>query len=119
MTNQWRAFQDFSTGGSLGDWLVHNLGTAHLALQLDKASPTSVECVEGKSDWLWPLRAHLVPVATHRSILPSMPGSLKIIPAAGYRPCGCGPVRITVSRASSPLVDDNGFGRERPISMPR
>jgi len=62
MTNQWRAFLDFSTGGSLGDWLVHNLGPAHLALQLDKASPTSVECVtvEGKNQWLWPLRAHTV-----------------------------------------------------------
>ncbi len=62
MTNQWRAFLDFSTGGSLGDWLVHNLGPAHLALQLDKASPTSVECVyvEGKSEWVWPLRSHIV-----------------------------------------------------------
>jgi hypothetical protein len=62
MTNQWRAFQDFSLGGSLGDWLVHNCGPAHLALQLGKASPVSVECVyvEGKSQWLWPLRAHLV-----------------------------------------------------------
>ncbi|MCC7176118.1 MAG: Gfo/Idh/MocA family oxidoreductase [Bryobacterales bacterium] len=62
MTNQWRAFLDFSTGGSLGDWLVHNLGPAHLALQLDKASPVSVECVtvEGKSPWVWPLRAHIV-----------------------------------------------------------
>jgi hypothetical protein len=62
LTNQWRAFIDFSTGGSLGDWLVHNLGPAHLALQLDKASPTSVECVfvEGKNNWVWPLRAHIV-----------------------------------------------------------
>lgn len=62
MTNQWRAFIDFSTGGSLGDWLVHNLGPAHLALQLDKAGPTSVECVtvEGKNQWLWPLRSHIV-----------------------------------------------------------
>lgn len=62
LTNQWRAFFDFSTGGSLGDWLVHNLGPAHLALQLDKASPTSVECVyvEGANQWVWPLRAHIV-----------------------------------------------------------
>jgi hypothetical protein len=62
ITNQWRAFLDFSTGGSMGDWLVHNLGPAHLALQLDKAAPTSVECVfvEGKNDWVWPLRAHIV-----------------------------------------------------------
>ena len=62
MTNQWRAFLDFSTGGSLGDWLVHNLGPAHLALQLDKASPISVECVhvEGVNQWVWPLRAHTV-----------------------------------------------------------
>ena len=62
MTNQWRAFLDFSTGGSLGDWLVHNLGPAHLALQLDKAPPISVECVtvEGKNQWIWPLRTHIV-----------------------------------------------------------
>jgi hypothetical protein len=62
MPNQWRAFLDFSTGGSLGDWLVHCLGPAHLALQLDKASPISVECVkvEGTSQWVWPLRSHIV-----------------------------------------------------------
>ena len=41
MTNQWRAFIDFSTGGSLGDWLMHN-----------------IVYVEGKNQWLWPLRAH-------------------------------------------------------------
>ena len=62
MTSHWRAFQDFSTGGSLGDWLVHVLGPAHLALRLDQASPSSVECVtvEGKNQWLWPMRAHTV-----------------------------------------------------------
>ncbi len=62
LTRQWRAFIDYSLGGSLGDWLVHNLGPAHLALQLGKASPTSVECVylENKSQLLWPLRTHLV-----------------------------------------------------------
>jgi hypothetical protein len=62
MTNQWRAFQDFSTGGSMGDWLVHCLGPAHLALQLDKAPLISVEAVtvEGKNQWLWPLRDHVV-----------------------------------------------------------
>jgi len=62
MTNQWRAFQDFSTGGSLGDWLVHNLGPAHLALQLDKAPLISVEAVtvDGKNQWLWPMSDHIV-----------------------------------------------------------
>lgn len=62
MTNQWRAFLDFSTGGSLGDWLVHNLGPAHLALRLDKAAPISVECVkvEGVNQWVWPLRSHII-----------------------------------------------------------
>jgi len=62
INGHWRAFQDFSTGGSLGDWLVHCLGPAHLALHLDKASPISVECVtvEGKNQWLWPVRAHTV-----------------------------------------------------------
>jgi hypothetical protein len=39
-----------------------NCRRTHLALQLDKVGPTSVECVfvEGKNQWLWPLRAHLV-----------------------------------------------------------
>jgi hypothetical protein len=62
MNSHWRAFLDFSTGGSLGDWLVHILGPAHLALRLDQASPISVECVtvEGKNQWLWPVRAHTV-----------------------------------------------------------
>ncbi|MBZ5584993.1 MAG: Gfo/Idh/MocA family oxidoreductase, partial [Acidobacteriia bacterium] len=62
MMVQWRAYLDFATGGSMGDWLVHNVGPAHLALQLDKAPPISVECVkvEGKSEWLWPLRDHVM-----------------------------------------------------------
>jgi hypothetical protein len=61
MTRQWRAFLDFGTGGSLGDWGVHILGPANLALQLSSVSPTSVECVtvEGKSQWTWPAQAHL------------------------------------------------------------
>jgi hypothetical protein len=62
INSHWRAFQDFSLGGSLGDWLVHILGPAHLALQLSTVSPISVECVhvEGKSPWIWPVRAHTV-----------------------------------------------------------
>ncbi len=61
MSKQWRAYLDFGTGGSLGDWIVHCLGPAHLALQLHLAPPVSVECitVEGKSQWTWPVRAHL------------------------------------------------------------
>jgi hypothetical protein len=62
INGHWRAFQDFSTGGSLGDWLVHCLGPAHMALHLGQVSPISVECVtvEGKNPWLWPIRAHTV-----------------------------------------------------------
>jgi len=62
INSHWRAFQDFSTGGSLGDWLVHCIGPAHVALRLDQASPISVECVkvEGTNKWLWPIRAHTV-----------------------------------------------------------
>ena len=61
MFRRWRSFIDFSTGGSLGDWIVHNLGPANLALKLDLAPPTSVECVtvKGTNQWMWPLRAHL------------------------------------------------------------
>lgn len=57
----WRAYMDFGTGGSLGDWLVHILGPAHLALRLYEASPISVECVavEGTSQWTWPTNSHL------------------------------------------------------------
>ena len=62
MTRQWRAFRDFGTGGSLGDWLVHNLGAAHLALRLYEAPPISVQCVkvEDTNSTIWPLRSHLV-----------------------------------------------------------
>ncbi len=61
MFRRWRNFIDFGTGGSLGDWIVHCLGPAHLALQLDKAAPTSVECVaiNDKNQWIWPLGAQL------------------------------------------------------------
>ena len=62
IARQWRAYQDFGTGGSLGDWIVHILGPAHLALRLHLAAPTSVECVEvaGKSQWTWPTNSHIV-----------------------------------------------------------
>ncbi len=57
----WRAYLDFATGGSLGDWLVHCLGPANLALKLSEAPPTSVECVEvkGTSKWTWPTNSHI------------------------------------------------------------
>jgi len=57
----WRAYKDFGTGGSLGDWLVHNLGPVNLALKLSEAPPISVECVEvkGQSKWTWPTNSHL------------------------------------------------------------
>lgn len=57
----WRAYQDFGTGGSLGDWLVHCMGPANLALKLSDAPPISVECVDiqGVSKWTWPTNSHL------------------------------------------------------------
>jgi len=61
MFGKWRAWLDFSGGGSLGDWIVHCLGPANLALQLHLAPPTSVECVQitGKNDYVWPESAQL------------------------------------------------------------
>jgi hypothetical protein len=58
----WRSFIDFSAGGSLGDWLVHSMGPAHLALHLDQVPPTSVECVSivGKHNLQWPSSYHLI-----------------------------------------------------------
>src|ERR1035437_7349955 len=38
MTNQWRAFLDFSSGGALGAWLGHNFGPAPPPPPLHKAS---------------------------------------------------------------------------------
>jgi hypothetical protein len=62
ITRSWRPMHDFSLGGSLGDWLVHIMGPAHLALQLGTVSPISVECVQKEplNKWLWPWRAHTV-----------------------------------------------------------
>jgi hypothetical protein len=62
ITRSWRPMHDFSLGGSLGDWLVHIMGPAHLALQLGSVSPISAECVskEPLNKWLWPWRAHTV-----------------------------------------------------------
>ncbi len=62
IARNWRPMHDFSLGGSLGDWLVHIMGPAHLALQLGAASPISVECVskEPLNKWVWPWRAHTV-----------------------------------------------------------
>ena len=87
MIRQWRSYLDFGTGGSLGDWIVHVLGPANLALQLDKTPPISVECVtvEGKSQWTWPVSAHLRYEFPARGPMPpvtinvyqNMPGDVK------------------------------------------
>ena len=63
---------DFSLGGSLGDWLVHIMGPAHLALQLGTVSPISVECVskEPLNKWLWPWRAHTIIEFPQRGSMP-------------------------------------------------
>jgi predicted dehydrogenase len=73
----WRGFIDFSTGGTLGDWLIHCLGPAHLALRLDLAAPISVQAVNvlEKNNFRWPLsdeviyefpaRGNMPPVTIH------------------------------------------------------
>lgn len=54
----WRGFKDFGTG-SLGDWGIHTLGPANMALQL--GMPVSVEVVraEQRSDFMFPTRSVL------------------------------------------------------------
>ena len=50
----WRGFYDFGTS-LIGDWGIHQLGPANLALRL--GSPTSVECTklgEGRSPYTFP-----------------------------------------------------------------
>lgn len=58
----WRSYIDFSCGGTLGDWLVHCLGPAHLALRLDLADPISVESVNvvERNAFRWPLSDEVV-----------------------------------------------------------
>ena len=63
MTNQWRAFHGF-----LHRRIAGRLAGAQSRVRPTwrcnsiRPSPTSVECVyvEGKNQWLWPLRAHIV-----------------------------------------------------------
>jgi predicted dehydrogenase len=54
----WRGFYDFGTG-SLGDWGIHSLGPANMALQLPM--PISVEVVraESRSNFMYPARSVL------------------------------------------------------------
>jgi hypothetical protein len=54
----WRGFYDFGSG-SLGDWGIHTLGTANMALQL--GMPIAVECVraEQRSKFTYPARSVL------------------------------------------------------------
>jgi Oxidoreductase family, NAD-binding Rossmann fold len=50
----WRGFYDFGTS-LIGDWGIHQLGPANLALRL--GAPTSVECIkqgEGRSPYTFP-----------------------------------------------------------------
>jgi predicted dehydrogenase len=73
----WRSYIDFSCGGTLGDWLVHCLGPAHLALRLDLADPISVEAVNvvQRNAFRWPAsdeviyefpaRGNMPPVTIH------------------------------------------------------
>jgi hypothetical protein len=73
----WRGYLDFATGGTLGDWLIHCLGPAHLALRLNLAAPISVEAVNvvEKNAFRWPAsdeviyefpaRGNMPPVTIH------------------------------------------------------
>jgi predicted dehydrogenase len=69
---RWRSFIDFSCGGTLGDWLVHCLGPAHLALRLDLAAPTSVEAVNvvERNAFRWPASDEVIYEFPARSNMP-------------------------------------------------
>ena len=72
MFSRWRAWIEFGAGGPLGDWIVHCLGPANLALQLHLAPPSSVECVAvtGLSRYVWPESAHLKYEFPERGAMP-------------------------------------------------
>ena len=99
----WRSFIDFSCGGTLGDWLVHCLGPAHLALRLDLVPPTSIEAVNvvQRNAFRWPAsdeviyefpaRGNMPPVTIHayqamRGAFQNPPGMAegeRLLPAMG------------------------------------
>jgi hypothetical protein len=108
----WRGFYDF--GSSLiGDWGIHQLGPANLALRL--GSPTSVECIklgEGRSPYTFPRgglalkwefaeRAHMPPVAVYWSDT----GDL-------YTPPGMTIEEMRQIPGTGPAIEGGGRGRE-------
>ena len=81
----WRGHFDFGTGGLIGDWGIHILGPANMALRL--GAPISVECVkqEGTSPfaipdkmhirWEFPARGSMPPVTVHWYVDYPSPGA--------------------------------------------
>jgi hypothetical protein len=115
MIGPWRSFLDFSAGGTLGDWLVHCLGPAHLALQLDKAPLTSVEAVNvverngvnwPASDEVvfeFPARGNMPPVTIHA--YQAMRGDFKNPPGMGENDRLLPPSGNLATDKNRPFVD--------------
>jgi hypothetical protein len=110
----WRAFIDFSLGGSLGDWLVHCFGPANMALQLGTVSPTSVECVavEGKNQWLWPAKLHTVFEFPARGNMPPV----KVHACQGTRGGFVNPPGMAENATLLPQMNNLGPDKNRPSS---
>jgi hypothetical protein len=109
----WRGFFDF--GSSLiGDWGIHQLGPANLALRL--GSPTSVECVkqgEGRSPYTFPrggvvikwefaARANMPPVTVYWSDTGDM-----------YTPPGMTVEQMRAISGTGPEIEGAAGGRGR------
>jgi hypothetical protein len=109
----WRGFFDFGTS-LIGDWGIHQLGPANLALRL--GSPTSVECLkqgEGRSPYTFPrggvvikwefaARDNMPPVAVYWSDTGDM-----------YTPQGMTVEEMRQIPNTGPQIESGGGGRGR------
>jgi hypothetical protein len=109
----WRGFYDFGTS-LIGDWGIHQLGPANLALRL--GSPTSVECLkkgEGESPYTFPrggtvirwefaARENMPPVTVYWSDTGDM-----------YTPPGMTVEQMRAISGTGPQIEGAGDGRGR------
>ncbi|HXW04057.1 MAG TPA: Gfo/Idh/MocA family oxidoreductase [Vicinamibacterales bacterium] len=109
----WRGFYDFGTS-LIGDWGIHQLGPANLALRL--GSPASVECLrkgEGESPYTFPrggtvvrwdffARENMPPVAVYWSDTGDM-----------YAPPGMSVEEMRQISGTGPQIEGVGDGRGR------
>jgi Oxidoreductase family, NAD-binding Rossmann fold len=109
----WRGFYDFGTS-LIGDWGIHQLGPANLALRL--GSPTSVECLkqgEGQSPYTFPRGG--VAIKWEFAARESMPAVTVYWSDTGdtFTPPGMTAEQMRQIPGTGPQIESAGGGRGR------